>query len=421
MPGLTDAIIAPELRWAKFFNGRLLTGADLDGEQRSNRAARRLLGQAIGAGVAYGLEVAVAPGLGSAVQPVLLVGAGLALNRFGDALELGADTTLALNAGPAPGTEGPDQGFTVCRPLAPGVYTASTGAFILTVGPSSTATGRVPVSGLGNDAASCNVAYNLDGVQFRLVRIELDQSLDAAPSLLRNRLAHLVFGTTDDARLSAVVEPFAHAAGSYGVLDQLPPGCIGDDQVPLALLHWTSAGVEFLDQWTVRRRVVKPISGPAWPTLMGDRRRAEAEAMFMQFQDQIEDLLAAVPAASNVVASTYFDYLPPVGLLPAVTSGTNTGFDPFMFFGAQASTEIAAIEGESVAALLHEGLWHEPIAIGSSERVQLYEIRENAQAVTADPAVQAAVVFAKHSLRYRGVARVATARFGSSRFTSRVI
>jgi hypothetical protein len=416
---LEQAIDAPDLHWAKFFNGRLLTGADLDGEQRANRAARRLLGQAMGSGVACGLEVSLALGSSSAT-PLLTVTCGLAVNGLGDVLELGADTTIALSADPATDT-GSDTGFTVCQPGGPGSFTTATGIFLLTVGPASSAHGRAPVSGLGNGDVACNVDYNADGVQFQLVSLAVDASLGGELDLLRNRLAHLMFGTTDPARVSELVDPFAHGSGQYGLLDYLPSDCIGQDCVPLAVLHWDTTGVTFVDRWAVRRRVIAPIVAARWPTTMGDRRRAEAEAMFLQFEDQIEELLAMLGSPQSAAASTYFAYLPPAGVLPVASSGGAPGFDPDTFFGSQASNDIAEMDADLVRPLLHESLWHEPIAVGSAERIQLYLIHENEAAVAAGTVRQAALVFAKHSLSYRGIARFGKARFKRSRFAPRVI
>ena len=59
--------------------------------------------------------------------------------------------------------------------------------------------------------------------------------------------------------------------------------------------------------------------------------------------------------------------------------------------------------------------------LGSEERIQLYLIHENEAAVAAGTASQAALVFAKHTLSYRGIARFGAAKFGRSRFAPRVI
>lgn len=418
---LGQAIDAPELRWTQFFNGRLLTGADLAGEQLSGRAARELLGRVVGSGVACGLDVALAPGLGSATQPVLKVGCGLAVNKLGDVLELGTDTTIVLSTDPASPTS-TDEGFTVCQPTGT-AYSGTTGLFLLTLASASSAHGRAPVSGLGNGDAACNVDYKVDGVKFQLVQLVIDTSLADHPDLMRNRIAHLMFGTVDPARLSEMIDPFSHGSSTYGLLDLLPANCVGDDCVPLALLRWTAEGVVFLDRWAVRRRIAAPIAADRWPTLIGERHRAEAEAMFLQFEDQIEDLLAASPAPASVAASSYFAFLPPAGIVPVATTGGSPGFDPPTFFGNQASADVAEIDAALVPALIHDSLWHEPIPVGGSapERIQLYLIRENEQAVAAGSVTQAALAFAKWTLPYRGIARFGKARFARSRFAPRVI
>jgi hypothetical protein len=417
---LKQAIDAPDLHWPKFFNGRLLTGADLDDEQHANRAARRLLGRAIGTGVACGLDVTLATASASATNPVLSVTCGLAVNRLGDALELANDATIALSADPAADTTA-DTGFTVCQPDAPGSYSTATGLFILTVCPASSSHGRAPVSGLGDGNGWCNVDYNADGVQFELVALAVDPTLGDKPELLRNRLAHLMFGTTDPARLSELVDPFAHRSSRYGLLDYLPADCIGKDCVPLAVVHWDTTGVTFIDRWAVRRRITSAIAADRWPTMIGDRRRAEADAMFLQFEDQIEELLPTLASPQTAAASTYFAFLPPAGFLPINTQGGAAGFDPATFFGTQASNDVAEIDADLVRALLHESLWHEPIQVGSAERIQLYLIHENESAVASGAATQAALLFAKHALPYRGIARFGKARFDLSRFAASII
>ena len=415
---LGTQIATPALRWPRFFNGRLLTGEDLASEQSANRAARAQLGRALGTGVAFGLEVAPATGLGSATRPVLSVQAGLAVNPRGEPLELACATTVALAAAPPePGDDDGDTGdFTLCRPPAPGAGTPTTGVFILTIGPRSATQGRAPVSGLGDEPAPCNVAFSLDGIAFSLCAVQLPSGLEDEPERLRNRLAHLCFGTVDPARLSGIAAPFAHGAGRYGVLDgQLPT-----DQVPLALLRWTTQGLEFVDPWAVRRRLTAPQAASAWPQFAGERRQAEAEAMLLQFEDEIELLRARDPAPDAVEGADRFAFLPPAGLLP-VAGGTLPGFDAETFFGEQGSRDVAQIDAERVPALVHDSFRHEPIALDGVERIQLYRIRENELAVAAGQVAQAAILFAKRSLPYRGVARFGDAKFDLSRYTTRVI
>jgi len=418
--GLDQPVAVPDLQWVNFFNGRLLTGEDLAREQVAGRIARRLVGRALGAGVADGLSVTLASGVGSVSRPVLTVEAGVAVTRRGDVLELASATQLELAAAPGAATDGAG-GFTTCVPTTGGTFTSATGAFVLAIGAASAPTGRAPVSGLGNEGAACNVAYAAEGVQFHLFRIALPTSLNADPDRLRNRLAHLALGTDDGSRIGALIDPLAPSDGLYGLLDRLPPGCLGDDRVPLALVHWTAKGVEFVDRWAVRRRIAAPPAGTGFPVLMGDRRRAEAEATFEQFQDQIEDLRRQLSAPQTAAAGKHFAYLPAAGLLPAALPGGPPGFLASTFFGAQASNELARIDAAQVPALLHDSLWHEPIAVGSGRRIQLYAIHEQLQALSAGQPVNPVFLFASETLSFRGVARFGRAIYGLSRFAPRVM
>src|SRR5688572_20025473 len=93
--GLWEPILEQGIQNTHFFNGRLLTAADLQTEQDANRRQHRQLGQAIGEGVAYGLEVEVSAG-STAQRPVVRVTRGLALNHRGEAVDLPADVDVAL-------------------------------------------------------------------------------------------------------------------------------------------------------------------------------------------------------------------------------------------------------------------------------------------------------------------------------------
>src|SRR5204862_5090147 len=129
-------VAVPDLQWVNFFNGRLLTGEDLAREQAAGRIARRLVGRALGAGVADGLGVKLAGAAGSAIRPVLDIEAGLAVTRRGDVLELASATQVELAAAAEGAVDGAD-GFTTCVPTAAGTYTSATGVFVLSIGPAS--------------------------------------------------------------------------------------------------------------------------------------------------------------------------------------------------------------------------------------------------------------------------------------------
>jgi hypothetical protein len=259
-------------------------------------------------------------------------------------------------------------------------------------------------------------------VQFHLLRLALPASLVSAPDRLRNRVAHLMLGTADPRLRRFDVDPLGSPVGAYGLLDDLrDTGCLGDEQVPLAVLTWTAAqGIRFVDLWSVRRPLVAPALDTRFPTLLGDRRRAEAEATFLQFQAQVGDLLAAGSALASVTAADRFEFLPPVGIVPIAGAGSLVGFDADGFLGDQGSRELATTDAALVRALVQEGLGHDPITVGGPEKVQRYLIWENELEVQAGEVGRRVLVFARRTLPYRGIARYGRARFGLSRFAPSV-
>jgi hypothetical protein len=143
--------------------------------------------------------------------------------------------------------------------------------------------------------------------------------------------------------------------------------------------------------------------------------------MFLQLGQQVEDALGSETGLDEVAATDRFDYLPPVGILPITGEDSERGFDPETFFGDQASRDVAMTDGRLLAELVEDSLTHEPIQVGSSEKVQLYTIWENDQAVRAGLTGQRTMAFAKGTLRYRGIARFGFARWNLSRFAPHVI
>src|SRR4051812_37157640 len=123
---LLTPIVNDRTRSVNFFNGRLLTGEDLTAEQQANRVAHSLLGQAVGAGVAYGLEVSESAALSQVAAPVISIKRGLALNSNGGTLLLDNDTDIAL-VRPAGASNGGSSVFSECLPMQTGVYIAGAG------------------------------------------------------------------------------------------------------------------------------------------------------------------------------------------------------------------------------------------------------------------------------------------------------
>src|SRR5262249_37671084 len=155
-----------------------------------------------------------------------------------------------------------------------------------------------------------------------------------SPNLARNAVAYRCFGYNDPAFAAYRADPSSAAPpAGYGLLDTLRPTQLTDCDVPLAVLSWTATdGIRFLDRWSVRRGLTAPSPAGNWAPLHGGRRRAEAEAMFLQFQEHIAALRSTLPKPDTVVATQHFRYLPPVGLLPLKGGGAAAGFAWATFF-----------------------------------------------------------------------------------------
>lgn len=418
---LHEAILDDALSYTAFFNGRLLSGEDLARDQRANHEASRRTGQAIGQGIAFGLEVFETPGLSTPTNPAVSVTAGVAISRNGHVLALrtAADIRLVRGAGAAaasaPGS------FSVCGDPVPGVYVAGEGVYVLVMCPASAPSGRAPLSGLGNVAAACNVQSIVRGVQFRLVQPALSPVLLQDDARLRNRMAAAALGVTE--RAAAEIDPLGVRTPVYGLVDTLrAAGALSDCDVPLALVHWTAGrGVGFVDIWSVRRRVTRLGADARWAPLWSDRSLSESESLFLQFQEQIDDISASRDDAGTIVAADRFDYLPPMGFLP-LQIGSRPGFNPHTFFGPDTtSRDVAYMDAGQLRPLLEESFRHGPILLSRGERVQLYLVYENAQAVAAGAAVVPTLVFARSTLPYRGAARYGFARYEQGRFAPRVV
>jgi hypothetical protein len=384
------------LRSVNFFNGRLLTGDDLRGEQSALHARLQQLGRLTGAGVAYGLEVRETAGTSTPKNPVVTVAGGLALSLSGLALWLPSSVDLSLAGGAASSDTEPGALFAPCQPFAPGTYTAGAGVYVLWIGPASQGDGLAPVNGLGNQVAPCNVDEYVDTVQFGLIRIALtpDQLNDTGH--LRSLAAHLCFAPQVLAAFTA--DPFGSPPDTYGLIDELRAQILTDDQVPLAIFGWDiDQGIQFVDLWSVRRRVTRRPAEGDFAAFAGDRRRAEGEAMFLQFQDAIADLRSR-PTPQTLTASSAFTFLPAAGLLPLRGAGFSKGFDLSVFFTDLTTRGPVYVNGAEVDAIIQRSFTYAPIQLAGGEVSWLYLVRENSAA--APSGGQAYAMFASGHIPY---------------------
>jgi hypothetical protein len=424
-----QAILDGGLFEINFFNGRLLSGEDLTQEQAVHRARTERLGQAVGEGVAWGLQVSAPRLLDNTSEGLILhIHAGLAVNRRGQTLLLPADQDLALVVPSSNGTTGGTGLFTVCDSSA-GIYTGGAGLYLLTLAPAEGSQGRAPTSGLGNTTATCNTRYLVEGVCFHLIPLVLPTLPDAAH--LRNELAYRCFGQTD--LNPTLANPFGPSLSKYGLLDTLRPNPLTDGEVPLAILNRSANGIEFVDMWSVRRRITAPTavepwlarSGGAgalphsWHIFLSDRRKSEAEAVFLQFQEQIQDIIRDETNLTAITAADRFSSLPPAGLLPITSENSPGGFNWQTFFGNLAPAQLDITDAALLRSLICESLDHEPFPIAntSSGKLVLYLIRENVDSVQAGTGSQLVVAFARPGLFYRGASRFDYARWDIARFS----
>ena len=424
---ILEPVLTGGIRNTNFFNGRLLTAEDLTDFQKANAQQHQQLGQALGEGVAYGFEVDVVASA-DVQRPILHITQGLALNRKGQAVALPADVDLAL-VPQASATRAEAGLFAECHPTTTTILT-NPGLYILTAVPASDFSKEsAPKTEVGTEgpATTCGSRWAVEGAKFNVVRFDLGtfpspsslagQAAQLATELdpllkkvaagsatadelekkakllskLRNCVAHLCFGTEELAGCPS--DPFGRKNGQslfaeYGVVDQLRDltvPALTDCDVPLAVLYWTSTGLQYVDMWSVRRPIFpQPVSG-AWAQLAGKRRLAEGLAMFLQFQCQLSGLMKKLSSSAldAVKASDYFRYLPPVGLLPISGIGSSAGMNYPTFFSGKAYREPQFVEGATLMPLFGEGLSYPPVDVTDKVMVWLYRSRENVQAIYA--------------------------------------
>ena len=403
------------IRSINFFNGRLLSARDLTLEQSAYREADRRLGKAIGDGIAYGLEV-TKPTNFKKESPSVTVEAGLGINRQGQTLMLKARTDVALVR--TSNTSAASAGFSDCLPLQTGAYVAGAGIYLLTIAPAQTSEGRAVTSAINPATTTCNTDTVVSAVQFRLIQIDskfTQQELQST-NRLRNIIAYRCFGAADIKPF--IADPFGAEVKKWGLLDDLRSNPLTDCEVPLAVLFWTEAdGISFIDMWSVRRRIIEPKTASMWITLNSDRRCAEAEAMFLQFQDQLQDLRKQPLNLATVDATTFFNFLPPIGFLPVGTAPL-PAFDYKAFFQNKIHRDPVFIEGAQMDSLMKEALSYPPLDLSSGEMVWLYFIRENVQLFDLGGAQrpETYLVFVNGHTLYRGDARYDLNRFDFGNF-----
>ncbi|WP_405868137.1 hypothetical protein OG407_49750 [Streptomyces sp. NBC_01515] len=295
-----------------YVNGRLLTAEDLATGQASLLARDTRIGQAVGSGIVNGLWV-------TAAATTLTIAAGVGISPSGQAVVAPRTLTLPLNLTAANGTVN-SATFSRCSgSTSGGTTTVAAGVYLLTARPVQQAQGQSPLAAPPDSAMSpgCAARWTAEGVEIRAITLPALTTVGgiaATDQNLRNLTAHWCYGTDQLADLA--IHPFDFDP-AYSGFDRLSPADLTDLDVPLAVFRWTGQGVVDLDNWSARRRITTPDPVPSpWSAAVADRRDADGQARFLQFQDQIAQI-AASGLAGFTQAPPIFGLLPPVGFLPA--------------------------------------------------------------------------------------------------------
>ena len=305
-----------------YVNGRLLAAEDLATGQSTLLRRDTWTGQAAGPGIVNGLSV-------TAAATTLTVAAGLGITPSGEPVSVPAAVTLPLSIAGAPAAAAGGS-FATCTTAPSGAQAAiGTGAYLLTALPACQFQGQAPMAvPPGSDTpVACTAQWQAEGVQFKAILLPValtpgnqvdgidvtDGSGKNRSDNRRNLLAHWCLGTAQLAGLG--VNPFSFDP-AYRGLDQLAATDLTPCDLPLCVFYWDAGTITFIDTWSARRRTTRPdVSGPPWSAAVADQRSADGEARFLQFQDQIADLVTA-GVSRRTVASDVFGLLPPVGFLP---------------------------------------------------------------------------------------------------------
>ena len=312
-----------------YVNGRLLAAEDLATGQSTLLRRDTWTGRATGPGIVNGLTV-------TAAATTLTVAAGLGITPSGEPVSVPAAVTLPLSIAGTPAASAGGS-FATCTTAPSGAQAAvGTGAYLLTALPACQFQGQAPMAvPPGSDTpVACTAQWQAEGVQFKAILLPValtpgnqvdgidvtDGSGENKSDNRRNLLAHWCFGTAQLAGLG--VDPFSFNP-AYRGLDQLAATDLTPCDLPLCVFYWDAGTITFIDTWSARRRTTRPdVSGTPWSAAVADQRSADGEARFLQFQDQISDLVTA-GVSRRTVASAVFGLLPPVGFLP-IAPGQDT-------------------------------------------------------------------------------------------------
>jgi len=334
-----------------YFNGRLLTAADLQANQVASKTRQTWIGMSSGYGIVAGLEVTAVKS-----NTELHIAPGKCVNRKGQVIHVQGEIRLPPLPPPrrSEASVQADQGqFTSVKPqtIQP-TPDASAGVYLLTVvpiadgfkgtAPAQLQAGNVVAGSSNSSIVTPPVApsqWEVERFRLRLIRLADSyltemysaddlQGITVNDDNRRNLVAHWCYGTLALQNLGVDPFNFQQQYGDADPLGSLPE--LGDDDVPLATFHWNGSALTFVDMWSARRRMIRDAQGGTWQTVASDKRTATNQARFYQFQDHLNDLAQRSKQPkfgldlSKKQLTDFFTFLPPLGFLPTSTSSVLT-------------------------------------------------------------------------------------------------
>ncbi len=311
LPGTTDSGVSvgsvdPRLSRTNYFDGQLLTASDLTRDQVYVDERVLELGQTLGSGVAWGLDLTLED------ERYLRVRPGLAIAPSGRVLQL-IDRDLLIDL----------QNGALIASLNQGLYRrVQRGLYAVTLQFAQVIDGTAesyPVSPTA--ARSMRVSSFAEGVELTLTALNIPlpqgDELSARASLVKSLLAH----------------------GSSLTL-------ASDEAVPLGLLAIEHARPLWLDLGLVRRVLRRP--GVA------EAAQRDLAIHYRELFDEVVAVRQASGLHSAYSAAQYFRVLPPVGPLPKESVNPVAGSQNW--FPAEYDVSIAPVRRADLPRLLEESI-----------------------------------------------------------------
>jgi hypothetical protein len=444
---LLEPVIENGIKNTNYFEGRLLSSKDLTEQEAANKHHRQQLGQILGHGVVEGLEVSIENAGVGAADPLVRINKGMAITLEGEIIELPIDYIDIQLSRTLESVDPNLTGFKDCTKLPSETLVPSgAGLYILVMSPANAYKEYAPKSGLQKKgiAQNCGRAYVVEGVQFRLVKFDptlmpdisdatrlllsgdllsasnpVDLSNLEGLSMMRNLVAHICFGT--EAAIEKAKAPNINSKNTSGFgLDAL----LGLDEglsncdTPLALIYWNLNGLEFIDNWAVKRKAshrdILPYGIPSFTR----NSYARAEENRLQFQEHLAFLEKKVSNLDKFNVIDYFRYIPAIGYLPVNNAGNTKDFSENGFFKHLSVRGSVFIEAARLVSVTRVAMAFWPIDLESGEFIWLYRTRENAQ--ESDKKIsgqmQEYIIFTSGHTTYAGNARFDLAKWDYSNF-----